>query len=677
MPNNKRDYSVNFEQSQGKVIAEIICKEIETSLDENRKVYDKAEANERAYNQVTKWMVSGKIPNSPWLGAADYFVPLIEWVIDAVWGRVLKTIFGKRPYMTAKGVEASDTSKEEGVTDFCDQILNEEVNLYEQFRYYVKQLLKLPFAVLKYCWVYETDAVYQKDQAIMFTSPDGADQQQVLQDEQEKAMQLTANGYIPSGQQEVIVRKDRELYNAPKLQYIKFSDYVWASTAKRGYKPYWEGDRFWQTLAELRFNQAYIQDSVQKIANTINTADMTLSQAALAQRGKLFECFHWYGRLPIDATNTVNFTDREAMEHEVHAIVSVKEKELLFLTKWEYERVPKQERVYLRGEFEETEGFTGRSLVDKLFMTQKELNTLHNTIMNNAQIAMTKIFTKRRTLVGEEYERPTIYPGVFLDVDSPGDIQVLEVGDVKAISWELEQSFIDFAERLSNISVYQTGTARKGGSKTKGEIDRTIYEGNIGMDKFIEQCGSILKKIHQWTIDYYYNNMPPNLERRIRGDNAELIFPTQNNMQFFEQRGILPYWQEDDLAGQFDFSWENTSLNSSEAYKIQVANDLQDRYLPHPMIAGSLLATWELLKMGLEARKIKDWQKILPSREAVVAEMERMQAEEQANATVARGENGIKQAAVQQAVKKGVPLNEAMRLVEQIQGGRNAESRQK
>jgi len=666
----KKDYSVEFDQAQGKIIAEVICKEIEGSLKDNAKIYERAESRERAYNQVTKWMAQGKVPTSPWYGSADYFVPLTEWVVDAVWGRVLKALFAKRPYMQAKGVEASDTDKEAGITEFTDQVLNEKINLYENFRYYVKQMLKLPFAVLKYCWVYENDAVYQKENAIVMTSQDGQTQQ-VLQEEQEKAMMLAQSGFVPSGEEEVVVRKDRELWNAPKLQYIKFSDYVWAASAKKGYKPYWEGDRFWQTLSEIKSNQQFIPESVEKISRTIHTGDMTLSQAVLTQRSKLFESFHWYGRLPIDQDNKINFTDPNALEHEVHAVVCYKEKELLFLTKWQYERLPTQERVYIRGQFEETEDFIGRSLVDKLYMTQKELNTLHNTIMNNAQLAMTKIFTKRRTLVGEEYERPMIYPGVFLDVDQPGDIQVLDVGDVKAISWELEQSFINFAERISNISVYQTGTARQGGSKTKGEVDRTIYEGNIGLDKFLEQCALSLKKVYQWSVDYYYHNMPEGLERRINGENGEQIFPTQQNMQQFNDKGILPYWQEDDLAGQYDFQWQNTSLNSSEAYQIQLSNDLQDRYLPHPMVAGSLISTWHILKMGLEARKVKDWQKILPPKEAVMAEMQRMQAESQAEAQVQRGEGDINQNAVKQAVSKGVPPEEAMRILQSMNGGKN------
>lgn len=679
--NKYQDNKINYDPSQGKMIAEIICKEIEESMSKNSGVYNRAKRNERLYAQVTNYMAEGKVCDQPWDGAADYFIPLTEWIVDAVWGRVLKVLFYKRPYMTAKGTEASDTEKEGGVTDFVDQVNSEIINLYDNFKFYVKQMIKLPFAVLKYCWVHEYDRVYEKAKATVFMSPDGTMQEQILPEEQDKAMQLVASGFIPGGEQEVIVLNEREIYNAPKLQYIKFEDYVWAPNSKKGLKPYWEGDRFWLTISEMQNNIEFNPEVVEKLKRNIQINGASPSQQVIANRSTLFECFHWYGRLPVNKQLMIDFQAEDAVEHEVHAIVTYKDKELLMVNQWEYKRDPRLERVYIRSGFEETEGFTFRSLVDKLYMTQKELNTLHNNIMNNAVLAMMKVFTKRRTLVGDEYSRPKLKPGIFLDVDLPTDIGVLEVGDVKNISFELESTFINFAERLSNISVYQTGTARStGGAKTKGEVDRTVYEGNIGIDKFIENCFASMKKIAQWTVDYYYHNIPVGLERRIRGENSEMIFPTQQNMSVFDNKGILPYWQEDDLAGKFDFIWENTSLNTSEAYQIQLANDLQDRYLAHPMVAQNLMATWHVLKMGLEARKVKNWQDILPPKEAIEAEMKRMQAEAEARTKVERSEGQVKQKAFKRAVMKGVPPEKAAQLLNQAmqgggggQGGANAQ----
>lgn len=663
---NYNNKIINIDTSNAKIVAEIICKEIETSFEGNKKIYDRADRSERQYQQISKYAANNKLPNDPWLGSADYFVPLTEWIIDAVWGRVCKSIFGKRPYMQAKGVEASDVGKQEGVTDFVDQIHCEVINFNDVFKYYVKQMIKLPMAVLKYCWKYENEKTYENQEVIVFISQDGISQEKVFPDEQEKIMQLMQAGFQPVGKEESVVLNDKTIYNNSKLEYIKLSDYVWASNTKKGMKPYWEGDRFWQTINEIENNEFYIKDSVEKLKKTIELNGLSMSQQVLAQRGKLFECFHWYGRLPIDKNLQVNFSDKEALEHEVHAVVSYGDKELLYLSRWEYARSNVADRVYIRAGFEETDDFSYRSLCDKLYMTQKELNTLHNNIMNNAQLAMMKVLWKRRSLQGEEWEKPTFRPGLILDVDMPGDVGVLELGDIKNIGFELEQSFINFAERISNISVYQTGTARQGGgNKTKGEVDATIYEGNIGMDKFIENCFLVMKKVCQWTVDYYYHNMPEGLERRIRGENEQTIFPTQKNMQMFNEKNVLPYWESDDLAGQFDFIWEGTSLNSSEAYNINLSNDLLRNYMSQPMISQNLLAVWEILRMGLEARKVKNWQNILPQREAIIAEMERMKAEAEAKAMNQNREN-LKQNVINKASQKGVPAREAMMMAENM-----------
>ena len=668
----KQENMIQVDMPQRKIIAEVICREISDSMRENGRIYERARRNERLYSQVTRWQAEGKVPTDPWYGAADYFVPLVEWVVDAVWGRAIKALFNKRPYMQATGVEASDSEKESGVTDFTDQVLCERVEIYSNFKFYIKQKIKLPFAVLKYCWVTEGDRKFEKANAITMMNPQTQEVQQVLESDMEQAAQMVAAGMAPQGQEEVIIEKPIEVYDDARLQYIAFEDYVWHHSAKRGYKPYWEGDRFWLTINEMTSNAAYDRDVVDKLRKNTVTNEMSISQAAVATRSKQFECFHWYGRLPLNKTLMVDFQDPEAIEHEVHCEVSYKEQELLSIEVWPYARIPKKDRVYIRGEFEETERFDGRSLVDKLYQTQKELNTFHNNIMNNAMLSMMKIFKKRRSLQGVEWNRPQIRPGIMLEVDMPTDLEVLEVGDVKAIAWELEQSLINFAERISNISVYQTGTARQGGGKTKGEVDRTVYEGNIGIDKFIESCYLDMKKIWQWTVDYYYHNMPEGLERRIRGENSQLIFPTQKNMGMFEQQGILPYWQQDDLAGQFDFKWENTSLNSSEAYQIQVANDLMERYLPQPMVSGSMLSTWDILRRGLMARKITDWQNILPPKEAIIKEMELMDQQAQIKSRGASDQakdSNVKEKAVALAVQKGVPPEIAQQV---LPGGKNA-----
>ena len=672
------DARIEVPRDISKRIARIICEEIKQSLEKNRKYYRRAKRNSDAYNQVTKYMSQNKIPDKPWLGASDYFIGLIEWVIDAVWARTMNTLFSQEPYMTAVGEGAEDKPKEEGVTDFTDAILREKVKLYDNTNFYFKQSLILPFSVCKYDWVSEYDTVVHKEKAHTFVSPQGEEQYLLPDDPQAmiQALQFQANGYTQQGMKDVWVREDIELKNQSDLKYVRFEDYVWAPEAKRDTNLYWEGDRFWLTINDMRREarqDKFIKDNVRMVEEQAGYGQLQGSDMDLAVRTEHHECFNWCGRLPFDEKGELNLDDPDAIEQEVACQVAYKAEELLQIKHWDHSRLPQKSgnRVYLRLEFEETEDFGGRSLADKLYMTNRELNALHNTIMNNAMIAMQKIFVKKANLAGDKWAKPKVFPGAVWEEDQTGDIRVLEVGDVKNIGLEMEQTLLNFAERISNVSIFTTGANREKGQKTLGEVQATLREGNIGMDKFIQRCHNVLREICKWTVDYYHDRMPPGLERRIRGEEGELVFPTPENMQLYQQKGVKPYWSEDDVAGPFDFTWRGTSLNSSKEWQLAVANDMMDRYLPHPMIAQNMLATWEILKRGLIARGVKDWDAILPKKEAIIQEMKRMQQqavmEKQARAEErARGQQpNVAQQAVEKLVKRGMPRDEALKAVKQ------------
>ena len=645
MPEMK-DPKITVERDIGKTIAQTIVGEIKNSFTDarNDKRYKLMKRCENQYNQITKWMAANKTCTSPWKNASDYFIPLTEWIIDAVAARIDTTLFSQEPYMTARGTEAADVPKQEGVTDFVDMALREIVKLRQNILFFFKQMIKLPFAVLKYDWQQDFDRMILKEDAIVFVNPMTGEKQQLLPDDpniQGTVAELMANGYQEAGKEPVWVAQDKELINAPQLRYIRAEDYVYCPNAKRGTRLYWEGDRCWFTINEMRLKveqDKFIKESVDAVASSINYGDKSGADKVIAQRAELRECFHWFGRLPFNKDNEIDLEDKDAIEQEVYCVVDYKDEELLEIMHWPYRRIPWPDRVYIRGEFEETEEFEGRSLAQKLYMTNREMNDFWNMVMNNAWIAMQKIFVKKKDLTGGAAEKPKVFPGAMWEEDQAGDVRVLDVGDVKQMSMQFEQMFINFAERISNISIYQTGTSREKGQKTLGEVQATIREGNIGLDRFMQNCHQILRKVCQWTVDYYYDRMPPGLERRIRGEQDEMIFPTPENMMMYNQKGINPQWREDDIAGKFDFTWLGTSLNSDKEWKLAVADDMMDRYLPHPMVAGNLLATWEILKQGLLARGQKDWQKILPPKQAIVQEMQMMQQQAQVRKVV-KGQN--------------------------------------
>lgn len=659
---------LQIDSAVAKQVAEMICEEITDSRRKNASIYTRARRCENQYNQVTKWTELNRVCDNPWYGAADYFIPLTEWIIDAVWARVVNVIYAEEPIMSAVATSANSVDRTESVTMFADLIMREIVKLRKNSNYFFKQMIKLPFAVLKYRWVREVENLILKEKHKVFISPTGEKEYVLDGEDNDKIEMLEMQGYKPLPAEEVYVRSEKELYDAPKLQYIQFEDYVWSPGAKRDVRLYWEGDRFWNTLAEITQyveNDIYISGSSEKVSQSLKLEEKEGANKAIAMRSNLIECYDWYGRLPFNRQNEVDLENTDVIEQEVHLVVAYKEKELLQADYWEYSRIPNPERVYIRGMYEETENFVGRSLSEKLYMTQQELNTLHNTIMNNAMIAMQKIFVKQKGgTEGDEDDKVWVYPGAVWTESIPNSTRVLDVGDIKTVGLELEMSLINYAERISNITIYNTGTERREGQKTKGEVVATIEEGNIGRTNLIQNCIEILRKIYQWTIDFYEGNMPVGLERQILGENGETIFPTDQTQEIYETKGISPYWRTEDISGKWEWKWNGTVLSGNKKLQIAVTESLQDRYLPHPMIAGNLLATWEILKRGLLAKGILDWQKMLPPREAIIAEMQKQKVESGAMDKRRAAEVAMPGKVINQLVQRGMPRNIAMQTVQ-------------
>jgi hypothetical protein len=627
------DPRIKVEQGQRKQIATIVCTEIKNSLGGNAKIYDKARRCENQYNQVTKWMELGKVCGTPWPGAADYFVALSEWIVDAIYARLMSILFSQEPYMKASGADSASVDNQDNATDFVDQVFRDKVMLYENTNFFFKQMIKLPMAILKYDWVENYDGKISRAQANTFTGPNG-EQEQMLPDDPEgisRTAQLIANGYQQGEPQEVWTYEDVEIYSGPKAQYIDIKDYVWTPGTKRGEKPYWEGDRCWFTINDMLLKvrqEKFDADAVSKIQSSVG-AGLSGNNLIIKQRETPIECFHWYGRLPFNTNGEIDLSGADTIEQEVYCLVSLKEEELLDIMTWPYERFPAEDRVYIRGEFEETTEFEGRSMIEKLYKTQQELNDLHNTIQNNAWIAMQKIFVKRKGLAGDDYEKPKVFPGAMWEEDTPGDIRVLEMGDVKAVGFELEQTLLSFAERISNISNWNLGTQKQQGKATATEFMGVMQEGNIGREPLLQRCYKILSKLCDWTIDYYRGRINPGMERTLSNGMGGRILPSQKNIGLYQQRGINPEWSDELVSGNFHWDWQGTTLNSDKQWNLMVDNDLMNQYMPHPMISGNLLAVWAIMKKGLIDRGVKNWEEIIPKKEAIIMEMQRMEQEAQ------------------------------------------------
>ena len=616
------DIVIDVEGDKKKSVVEMICNEIKGSLDKNSDVYAEAERSEQQYAQITKWMAKNIECDKPWKGATDPFIPVTEWTIDAIAARATGALLSQEPYATASAENSDAMQTKDAVTDFVDLILRDVVDIKKNFAFFVKQKLKLPFAVIKYEWVQSFCSEIIKDKALTFVSPDGKEEQ-IIPSQPDAAVNIAdfvEKGYTTDEQlKDVWVHQDYEVENQAKLKYIRFCDYVWTPETKRGCLPYWEGDRFWMTMGEISAQEKsgkFIEGTKKELLSGDNNGGKTVKDMS-----KVIEMFHWYGKLPFNKNNEIDFTAEDTYEQEVHAVVAYKEKVLCMITRWEYERKPFPDRVYIRNGFKETEGFCYRSACQVLRIIQGQVNAMQKVIMDNAYLSMMKIFVKKgATVADSSMERLPIFPGAMINLLNTQDLQPITFGDVSQIGLEIQQQLLKFAEQVMNVSVWQTG----GNPEKKAlatEINRTISESNIGIDAFIDSCAEDLKKICEWTVAYYYERMPEGFERAVNvgGDKT-----------FGGENGEQTYWTPENLYGKFSWKWNGTRISSMRELNIAISNDIMQQILPHPMAAQNMLMTWEILRDALLARGRKDLVKLLPPREAIIAEMKQKAMAEKA-----------------------------------------------
>lgn len=649
-----KNFEVEFNDEKNKAaksdFGKIICKDINKQITDNADTYQKMKDCEYQYLGWSKYRQAGQAKNKPWDNACDFWAPLTEWVICAVAARIDQILFSVEPTMTASPVESSDAAGAPVVTDFADMVMREIVELRKNFSFYTKQTIKQLFAVCAYEWIYQAEPVREVEEGLLqedfSVKMDGGEviPYEEIPSEIQKDIE---NGDILVGTKTSwYVEKDRIITNQPKLTYIAPLDYVWSKGTKKNERPYLEGYRFWQTINDIKLKKN--SEEYTLTDEEMTKLDATLASAAgggeqyeriLKQRNHKYECFRIYTRLPFNKQDKVDFDDKEAIEQEVILEVAYKEEIVLKAIKWFYLRHPGANRVFIKGWFEEKDTLTGdpmagRSLSEKIFDINKLLNKEFQQIVDNADLAMTKIFTRKSGIgLNEDFEDPVIFPGAIWDVMEQGDIAALNVGDVKQIGFQIMDSLLGFATRISNISPLNVSDRAEGGKPLATEIISILKEGEIGREGLIQNRHEDLRNIYKTTVDYYYQFMPDKLEKRIRGPDQQLIFPPLPDRKDFaggpegetayanavSQAEKDKFYNREMLVGvgKWDFKWNGTQLSGDREAQIAIADKLADMLLKIPMAGNRPTVVWELLRDILISRGKKDWQKYLPKREEV------------------------------------------------------------
>ena len=624
MPNNKiknpleniLNELIPLTTTQKERIGNIITKDINKALKDNADNIATAVKCEDMYLGKTQ-------PKSfPWKGASNLWIPIAEWSADAVYARVMASLFSKTPYVKAVGRTKESAKNGEVVTEILDYVHNEVMHLAEKCKVIFKEAIKKPLSTCKQTWQIIREKCRRLEVGVKLRLTDGTEKDVPLNE----ARELVEAGATVINEQpiKITTNKPYELHNGAMLDYVPYIYYVVPTNSVLGQKPRFEAHitpMRWNDILKMEKAKKFYSDSVAKLKNTAElvssptSSEEDIRAKELKARDYLFEIAEYHGLYAFDNQEheVINNTEERTMNVEQEAVFCVELKTNILLGAQYPLTMPKLDRRYFYNTRYEMVGnrFQGRGVPQKLENLNCAANYYYNNFINNAMMVMVKMFKRKRGEGDLDVDNPDIYPGAIIDVKEMTDFEVVDMGRLERVGEDIIGMVLKFAERLSSVTPWGLGTqpGKEGRGVTATEFSGVMGEANLNFSITIENFVDTLKKICQDTVELYYYNMPEGLERRIRGDGQDFIFPekTDENME----------WTRDKLAGEFNFHWQ---ITDDRGRSIERDIYLLQNFIDLPFMRTHLKKVWEMAKQVAISLGKKDWESILPSEREIDVE---------------------------------------------------------
>jgi hypothetical protein len=575
-------------------------------------------------------MYEGIVPkkNFPWTGASNLWIPLSEWTTDAVYARVMASLFSHTPYVKAEGRTQVSANNAEAVTEILDYVFTEVMDLKEKCKTIFKEAIKKPKSTCKLIWKRVTEKCRRLEVGIKLKIPDGTEKDVPIEEAEEL---IKAGAQMVSPQPiKLTTNKPYELYNGASLEYVPYPYYIAPANSVLGQKPRFEAHvtpMRWNDVLAMLNDKKFYPDSVKKlketaeIATTPTSSEDDIRKKSLKGRDYLFEVAEYHGLYAFDNQEheTVSSEQDRTMNISQEAVFWVElNSKILLGAKYPLTKPKLDRRVFYNTRYETVSNrFEGRGVQQKLENLNRATNSYYNNFINNAMMSMTKLFKRKRGVDDMNVDDPDIYPGAIVDVKEMTDFEAIDMGTLQKVGIDIIGMVLKFAERLTSVTAWglgtQPGKAESGGKTTATEFKGIMGEANLNFSVTIENFVSTLVNICKDTVEYYYYNMPEGMERKIRGEGKKFVFP--------EKTAEEDKWSRDKLLGEFNFHWQ---ITDDRGRSIERDIYIMNNFMNLPFMQKHLKKTWEMAKQVAISLGKKDWETVLPSEQEIDAEQGRI-----------------------------------------------------
>lgn len=447
-------------------LANWIAEEIERAKSERHGLED----NILKWNRLYEAKPEQEIKTEPWEGAANLVVPAAATAVEAIHSRIMGAVFGGKSlyHVTPRSGKWADIS--DSIDTWINWVAKYVMKMYKVCQTWFLSTIKHGTGVLKLPWERRKRNVVYRDRT-------GAE-----------------------------VRETVNLFDGPLPQPVPLIDFFFSpdSVFTQDIQTCeWIAHRFrntWKTLKEKEASEIYFD--VERIKENKRTevedveqhvADVTGLEVTEPDDYELFEVWCSY-----DVEGSGNLSELIVTIHP----------ETRTILRAVYNFFRHQERPFhvLRYMVRE-DTLLGIGIPEMLEDVQTELTAIHNHRLDNATIANTRAWKRRRgSVIGDD----EIFPGAFFDVDDMEDIQELRLGDVYPSLLTEEMHTNTIGEKRTGVSDYTVGreSSAIGSRATATSTLALIREGNKRFQMFIREIREVLGDIASQAIMLYQQFAP-------------------------------------------------------------------------------------------------------------------------------------------------------------------------
>ena len=510
-----------------------LSKEEEEELSEYLSSQLEIAINDRATleNDIRKWNDNyegkTKAKNFPWAGCSNVFVPLTAIAVDAIFSRIIRTIFGIKPLWSIRGRQEGDTDTAQNIEDFLDYEFTVSADGFSKIKGWVLECVKLGTSVLKTTYERKTDKIKY---------------------------------YDDSGK---IKEIEAIVYDSVKYDIIDLIDFIAPVNAVDEHTCQWVAQRVLYNSPGLRLRASqkiFRKEVVEKVLEWIGSQNEDGSKQQYKQSQEEAEGLSRTSQKDIDELKVyeiwLNYdVKKSGIEQKLVVTFHKDTKTILRIITNPYFH---GKRPFTVGRFiARSNRFYARGVCQMIFNIQNEINTIHNQRMDNRTIANMKCFKAR---IGSGVKPGMqLYPGSTIFLDDPvNDLMEFNLGDKIDSTIEEEAMLREYAEKITGVTDYTLG---RESSLVKSRATATgtmalIQEGNKKFDMMIEDIRNSVEKIGMQTIQLYQQFNPIEKEYRLldKGIFTNIKFP------------------QDYLPGMFDVSCTATSIVTNK--EVEKENNL-------------------------------------------------------------------------------------------------------